>query len=373
MISPFLFGRAVSENAFTNRVKDISRLTNNLKNRVNTIIISPRRWGKSSLVKKVTTNIASRSIKIVHLDLLSIKNENDFYQLFASECIKSTSSKLNEWIQAGKQFFKHITPKISMGTDPTQDFSVSFEIKEMSMHYKEILNFPEKLAIQHKIQIVICIDEFQSIASFKDPLLFQKKLRSEWQHHQHVTYCLYGSKQHMMTELFVKQSYPFYKFGDTFYLQKIERSEWIHYIIRQFEATKKVILPAQADRIALLAEDHSHYVQQLAYLVWISAEHKVTDDIIDQSVDLLLDQNSLLYTRDIENLTSPQFDFLHAISDGIHVGLSGKDALYSYNLGTSANVLKVKKSLIEKELIDESKVGVFFSDPMFKLWFRRTV
>ncbi len=371
MTSPFLFGRAVSEEAFTNRIKDINRLTNNLKNRVNTIIISPRRWGKSSLVKKVAKHIESKSIKVVHLDLLSIKNETDFYELFASECIKSTSGKLSEWVQAGKQFFKQIRPRISMGTDPTQDFSVSFEIMEMSKHYKEILNLPEKLALQKKTQIVVCIDEFQSISSFKDPLPFQKKLRSEWQHQQHVTYCLYGSKQHRMTELFVKQSYPFYKFGDVFYLQKIERSDWIMYLIRQFESTKKIISPEQSDRIASLTQDHSHYVQQLAYLVWIITEHKVTDNIIAQALNTMMEQNSLLYIRDIENLSSPQFDFLRAISDGLHVGLSGKQALSKYNFGTSANVLKIKISLIEKELIDETHTGVFFNDPVFKLWFSK--
>ena len=149
------------------------------------------------------------------------------------------------------------------------DFEISFELRETTKHYREILNLPEKLAIQYKIHLVICIDEFQSIALFKDPLLFQKKLRSEWQQHQHVTYCLYGSKQQMMTELFVKQSYPFYKFGDVFYLQKIDRAEWIQYILKQFAATKKSIDQDLADRLASLAEDHSHYVQQLAYLVWI--------------------------------------------------------------------------------------------------------
>ena len=127
METPFSFGKTVTEDAFTNRLDDIKRLTNNLKNRINTILISPRRWGKSSLVKKVVTGIRSRSTRVIMLDLMSIRNEEEFYKVLATETIKATSNKLTEWIETGKEFLKHITPKISLGTDPMQDFDISFE------------------------------------------------------------------------------------------------------------------------------------------------------------------------------------------------------------------------------------------------------
>jgi uncharacterized protein len=96
----------------------------------------------------------------------------------------------------------------------------------MEKNYREVLQLPEKIAAKKNINVVICIDEFQNIESFKDSLAFQKKLRTEWQHQQMVTYCLYGSKQQMMTSLFEKQSMPFYRFGDVIYLSKIKRKEW---------------------------------------------------------------------------------------------------------------------------------------------------
>ena len=54
------------------------------------------------------------------------------------------------------------------------------------MNYQEILNLPEQIARKKDIQVVVCIDEFQNLAGFKHPLLFQRRLRSEWQHHQRV-------------------------------------------------------------------------------------------------------------------------------------------------------------------------------------------
>jgi uncharacterized protein len=373
MESPFLFGNTVSEETFTNRKADMTRLSDNLRNHINSILISPRRWGKSSLVKKIADGLQSRTTKVIRLDLLSLRSEEGFYKLLAAETIKATSGKLTEWIQTGKDFLKHITPKISVGTDPLNDFEISFEWKELEKHYKEILNLPQKIAEKKKLHLVICIDEFQNCGQFKEPLLFQKRLRTEWQHHNRVTYCLYGSRQHMMSALFEKQSMPFYKFGDVIYLPKIERGEWILYIRRQFAATKKNITEQLANIIAAVVEDHSYYVQQLSYLVWTATSKTVTKEIIQAAIDTLLAQNAILYNRDTEELTNAQHNFLKALASGIHRGLSSKEVLQEYSLGTSANVLKIKKALLQKELIDDGGGTIDFLDPVYQLWFQKNM
>ena len=369
---PFLYGKTVTEDNFTNRSADIKRLTGNLQNHINTILISPRRWGKSSLVKKVAASIRSRSTRIIMLDLMSIRNEEEFYKVLATETIKATSNKLNEWIETAKEFLKHLTPKISLGKDPLQDFDISFEWKELENNYKEVLNLPQKIAKKKKLHLVICIDEFQNCEIFRESKLFQKRLRTEWQHHHQVTYCLYGSRQHMMTELFEKQSNPFYKFGDVLYLPKISRNDWISFIQEQFRSTKKNIAESMANLIAAMVQDHSYYVQQLSYLVWIATSKTVTPEIVMTAVDDLLAQNAILYTRETENLTNIQFNFLKALAQGVHTGLSSKEIINKYQLGTSANVLKIKRVLIQKELIDD-QAGIYFLDPVYELWFKKNM
>ena len=372
MDAPFLFGKTVSEDTFTNRQAEMKRLTANLQNRINTILISPRRWGKSSLVKKITEQISNRSTRVIMLDLLSIRNEEEFYKALAKETIKATSHKLTEWIDTGRQFLKHITPKISVGIDPTQDFDISFEWKELEKNYAEILNLPQKIAKKKKLHLIVCIDEFQNCESFRESKLFQKRLRTEWQHQHNVTYCLYGSRQHMMAELFEKQSNPFYKFGDVMYLPKISRNDWIRFIREQFRTTKKNINEELANLIAAMVQDHSYYVQQLSYLVWLATSKTATQEIVLASVEDLLAQNSMLYTRDTDSLTNAQFNFLKALAEGVHTGLSSKEVLHKYQLGTSANVLKIKKGLIQKELIDDSN-GIHFLDPVYELWFKKNI
>ncbi|MDE5612558.1 MAG: ATP-binding protein, partial [Odoribacter sp.] len=175
---PFIFGVATSGDNFTDRKKETERLSLNFRNGVNTILISPRRWGKTSLVQKVCSLTQSDKLKIVYLDIFSCRSDKDFCDAFASAVLKQTSSKLEEWLENVKLFLSRIRPKISMGTDPMTEFSISFEMNPQSNDIDEILQLPEKIAQKKGYNIVVCIDEFQQIAEFQDSKTFQKRLRS---------------------------------------------------------------------------------------------------------------------------------------------------------------------------------------------------
>ena len=218
---------------------------------------------------------------------------------------------------------------------------------------------------------MVCLDEFQQIAEFNNSLHFQRKLRSAWQLHSNVTYCLYGSKQHLMAKLFSKQSMPFYKFGDVMYLQKISTSNWIDFICRRFEVTEKRISPELAKRVCVTVENHSSYVQQLAWLLWTRTDKYATDADFDAAYTDLLNQNSMLYYKYIDGLTNYQINFLHAIAEGVTSEFTKKDILKEYQLGTSANISRLKTALENKELIDISGKTISFNDPVFKLWFKK--
>src|SRR5690554_1862167 len=106
--SPFKYGTTVSEAAFTNREQEVKQLYNNLTQGINTTIISPRRWGKSSLVEKVVKDLAEheKNTKIVLIDLFSVSSQEEFLELFAKEVIKASTTKWQDWIESGKTFFK---------------------------------------------------------------------------------------------------------------------------------------------------------------------------------------------------------------------------------------------------------------------------
>ena len=367
----FVFGVATSGENFTDRQNETKRLLLNFQQGINTILISPRRIGKTSLVRKVCELAKSDELKIVYLDIFSCRSDREFYDAFATAVLRQTSSKLEEWIDNAKRFLSRITPKFSIGTDPMTDFSVSLELNTKSEDVTDILQLPEKIALEKGIKIVICIDEFQQIAEFSDSKTFQKRLRTIWQLQQNVSYCLFGSKKHLMNELFERRSLPFYKFGDALYLQKISTEDWVKYICERFDATNKIISPSLAEKIAQKVDNHSSYVQQLAWLVWIHTDKVATEENFEEAWQDLLDQNTPLFEKQTENLTGYQLNFLKAIIDGISKEFTTKNVLEKYNLGTSSNVVIVKRALIKKELIDTEKKGIVISDIVLKEWLKR--
>lgn len=368
---PFIFGVATSGDNFTDREKETARLLSNFQHGVNTVLISPRRWGKTSLVQKVCRLTRSDKLKIVYLDIFSCRSDGDFYNAFAAAVLKQTSSKWDEWVENAKLFLSRISPRISLGPDPMSDFSISLELNPKSDDIDEILQLPEKIAQKKGINIVVCIDEFQQIAEFKDSKTFQKRLRSVWQLQKSVSYCLFGSKMHLMNELFEKKSLPFYKFGDAVYLPKISTSDWVEYICGRFEATGKHISKELAEKICRTVDNHSSYVQQLAWLVWIQTKEVATDQNFEDAFQDIVDQNTPLFEKQTESLTTYQMNFLRAIVNGVHKEFTTQEVLQKYQLGSSANVSTVKRALIKKELIETEKQQVIIPDPVMRIWLKR--
>jgi len=368
---PFIFGVATSGDNFTDREKETARLLSNFQHGVNTVLISPRRWGKTSLVQKVCRLTQSDKLKIVYLDIFSCRSDGDFYNAFAAAVLKQTSSKWDEWVENAKLFLSRISPRISLGPDPMSDFSISLELNPKSDDIDEILQLPEKIAQKKGINIVVCIDEFQQIAEFKDSKMFQKRLRSVWQLQKSVSYCLFGSKMHLMNELFEKRNLPFYKFGDAVYLPKISTSDWVKYICGRFEATGKHVSKELAEKICRTVDNHSSYVQQLAWLIWIQTKEVATDQNFEDAFQDIVDQNTPLFEKQTESLTTYQMNFLRAIVNGVHKEFTTQEVLQKYQLGSSANVSTVKRALIKKELIETEKQQVIIPDPVMRIWLKR--
>lgn len=368
---PFIFGVATSGVNFTDRKKETERLLLNFRHGINTVLISPRRWGKTSLVRKVCQLAQSDELKIVYLDVFACRSDREFYDAFAAAVLKQTSSRFEEWLENARLFLSRISPKISMGADPMTDFSISFDVNTKSDDVDEILQLPEKIAKKKGCNIVVCIDEFQQIAEFQDSRIFQKRLRTVWQLQSSASYCLFGSKKHLMNELFEKKSLPFYKFGDAVYLQKIGTDEWVEYICGRFEATGKHISEELAAKVCQAVDNHSSYVQQLAWLVWIHTDNSAAEHDFDAAYQDLLDQNTPLFEKQTENLTNYQMNFMRAVIDGVHSGFTTREIMEKYDLGSSANVTAVKSALIRKELIEIDSRQVVISDPVMAEWLRR--
>jgi hypothetical protein len=272
-------------------------------------------------------------------------------------------------MSAVKKYLPKLMPRISLDT-PAGDFELGVQWKEIVRTPDEIINLAERIAEDRNIRIVICIDEFQNIASYEHPIALQKKLRSHWQKHRHVSYCLYGSQRNMLTEVFTSPSMPFYQFGDLMFLQKIPTKDWAVFIHERFQDTGKEISEEVAVRIATLTDRHSNYVQQLAQQAWLRTSQKCTDKIVDEAFDSMLHQMSLLFVDKTNALTTTQINLMEALLNEENQ-LSSKETIQGYGLGSSANVIRIKDALIRKEILDTDGSQLYFLDPLYKQWLTR--
>lgn len=371
MEAPFIFGRIATDENFTDREKETEHLVNNFESLINTVIISPRRWGKSSLVHRAADIAmrADKNIRICTIDLFNVKTEEQFYTVLARNLIQGMSSRWEEAVENARKFFSRLVPKISVGAGPGNEISIDFDWEEMKSNPDEILDLSERIAEAKGVKIVVCIDEFQNIAEFEDPLFFQRRLRAHWQRHKKVSYCLYGSKRHMMMEVFTDSSMPFYKFGDIFFLNKIDTEHFIPFITERFSSTGKSITEDASRNIVSLADNHPYYVQQLSQLSWLRTSGQCDVETVVKAHLSLVEQLSLLFSNLMETLTFQQTCYLHALIAG-EKSITSAETMYRYHISSATAASRSLKALIKKDILDSKSGEISFQDPILEYWLR---
>ncbi|MEI6575554.1 MAG: ATP-binding protein [Bacteroidota bacterium] len=255
--NPFKFGSVVDDPFFTNRTEELAKIQAIINSNNHLIMISPRRFGKTSLVRKA---VKSSNRDILFLDLQLINSIEDFaaqylrriYRIFPSE-------RINKFILN----FRFI-PTLSLNP-VNNEIEVSFQTKGGDLPLLEdALNLMEQLSSPVHRAIVI-FDEFQDIMRLGDGI--DRKLRSIMQLHQNINYILLGSQESMMREIFEKKKSPFYHFGLLFPLKKISKTQFRKFICDKMNSISGNPDPI-ADEILNFTDGHPYYTQQLAYVTW---------------------------------------------------------------------------------------------------------
>ena len=272
-------------------------------------------------------------------------------------------------MESAKSFFSHLVPKISIGTDPGNEVSIDFDRDTVKHIPDEVLDLAERIAKKKNLKIVICIDEFQNISEFTDPDYFQKKLRSHWQQHQNVAYCLYGSKRHMMMEAFTNSSKPFYKFGNLMFLDKIGTQYLMEFISRRFADTGKEIADEASRLIVELVDNHPYYAQQLAQQSWLRSKDVCTVDIVHEAHTALVEQLSLLFVTITETLTTQQLNYLKALI-AEEKAISSTEVMYRYHISSTTSIARSKAALIKNDILDNKAGKISFQDPIYAYWLK---
>jgi len=359
MENPFKFGSIVQGEYFTNRIKEIVEISSVISSKNHLILISPRRFGKTSLIKKV---IAQNKQKQIFINLQAFNSVEEFASKLLSEIYQLfTIKKLADYIKSFR-----IVPSINVNPI-SQDISISFaQTNKKQILLEDVFNLLDKLSVNKK---VICVlDEFQDIVRIDKSL--DRILRTIMQEHRNVNYVFLGSEESMMKYIFEDVKSPFYHFGYLMNLEPITKEDFRKFLNARFEYSKVEIFPEQINAITDFTQSHPYYTQQLAFNVWnnivISENNK---DIVTETIQQVVQKHDNDYERLWRNLNNTDRKLLKGLA---LFNTSPLTSEFGFNVGISSTstVLSSLTRLVQKSYLIKIDKKYKLEDPFFLNWIK---
>lgn len=355
--NPFKFGTVVDGYYFTDREDELVKISSFIKGANHLILISPRRFGKKSLIRKVINESGRR---YVYLDMQLVISAEDF----ASQLLKRIYRLFP--MQKLKSYIKSFRLIPSVVINPvTGEAEISFKPGSKDLApLEDVLNMIEKLGSDGK-KIVVVLDEFQDIFRIQSGL--DRLLRSVMQNQKNINYVFMGSSESMIREIFEKKSSPFYRFGSLMSLDKISMDKFTMFLEERFagitDKDKNV-----SETILEITGCHPYYTQQLAFTVWeLFGRSGYSNDIIEIAANEIVQSHDNDYERLWNSLNRTDMMVLTGMSIGDISPLSDEFSRLN-GTGASSTVFSTLKRLTSRGIIIKEGPVYTIDDPFFKRW-----
>lgn len=355
--NPFKFGSIVDGEHFTDRNNEIEYVKSVLSSENHLIIMSPRRYGKSSLIHKALGEINRPTVS---LDLQLVTGTSDLaaqllkriYRLFPFE-------RLKQYIQNFR-----VIPSVSVNP-VTNAVDISFHPESASLPVLEdVLNLFEQVSSEaHKL--IVVFDEFQEVTNIDKNLLSQ--MRSVMQYHKLVNYVFLGSQESLIEEIFQKKKSPFYHFGLVFKLDKIPETDFQSYLDENF--AELISEPESiSTKILEITNCHPYYTQQLAFMTWeVCARGNTSIASVEIAFSDLIKMHDIDYERLWNSMNKTDQKLLIGLAASSSAPMS-EMFLRNYGLGATSTAFSSQKRLIKQGYIIKNRKTVEIDDPFFAAW-----
>ena len=356
MKNPFKFGTVVEEEYFTDRQEELQYICRVMDSENHLALISPRRFGKSSLVLK-----AAKQLKrpFIMLNIQSITSTKELSNRILESVLKLYPMKN---LKVLLRNFR-IVPTIS--TNPMSDsIEVSFNpfSKENNdMILEDVLQLVNEVSTEKK-RVVLIFDEFQEIKEIEKGL--DKKLRSILQLQNNVNCIFLGSQESMMEEIFNDKKSPFYHFGLIMQLKRIPEDEFFKFLDERFN---KITSQSESISHEILQVTHCHpyYTQQLAFQVWDAIQYqKIGNDVVSQAIGQLVQMHDLDFERFWVNFSITDRNTLMQLAQN-------KNPLTQRELPTSTSFSSLKRLTKNGYVIKTNTYEI--EDPFFQRWMQQNL
>ena len=350
MTNPFKFGTLVDGKFFTDRVNEQDEIRKMLASENHLVLISPRRFGKSSLVAKAVKASGRPSISLNMQNMLSIED-------FASKILRELFRQYP--LERIKHLMTHFRIVPTVSTNPvTNGIDVTFQpVTNGVVLLEDAMALLEKVSTENK-KLIVVFDEFQEIMSIRKGL--DKQLRSIMQEQQHLNYILLGSQESMMTDIFERKKSPFYHFGKVMHLNKIPYEDFRSYVAERLPLKKGKSQDSIVDEILSFTSLHPYYTQLLSAQVWeMMTYDKFFDGVVSEAVTAIVQTHDLDFERLWLNFNRTDRFIMQTLS-------SSKNPLQNRQMATSTTFSAIKRLMKAGYVIRVEDYEI--EDPFFKAW-----
>lgn len=374
--NPFRYGEIVTGKDFADRIDELSTLVSDLQGSTRIFLVSPRRYGKSSLLASAITKLRQKGMYVAYIDLYKAPSLRAFADLYASAITSASRSKIDEVMEFLRNISPTLRPKIALPTP--QGMSVSFDLmfegKEIQKKMRDIYELPQRIAKRRKKKFVVIIDEFQEIVNLGG-VAMEKEMRAAMQTHSHVNYVFAGSKQDALLDMVRSRSRAFYQMGKTMVLRKIPRELFAPFLKDKFSKTHYAVSFDTINHVLDVVEDFPHNAQFLCHELWEMKQGTKTIEQkdVERTLNQILENNAPVYLSLWDTLSLLQRRALTALGREGGEGLFSMDKVTRYELGTPASAQTAFKGLQKKGIVEREEKMYVFSDVFFKQWIIKNI
>jgi uncharacterized protein len=378
MENPFVYGEVVPVTAFVGRETELDRLTGDLLAGQKVFLISPRRYGKSSLVVRALAAAAKHGALTVDITVSSYSSYVAFLEGYARALLSvdTTLDRARVWL---RDMLSAVRPEVRVEPDESGrgQLALSFPSarseKDVARLAQEVFALPGKIAAARKRKLAIALDEFQGIAEFNGGSV-EHALRAAVQHQRSVGYVFSGSEPALMERMLGK-SRPFYKAGPVMRLQKLPADRFADFVDARFKATGIKPTAGLGTAIVELAGNLPYDVQRLAHELWddtrVAGRKTAGLDDLHDTLKRLLGEHETLFESIWQRLTLAQRATLRAavLEEGRQ--LLSADVRSRYRLSGTSSVQRALGILVRDDVLTRDGPRYVVVDSLLREWIAR--
>lgn len=375
MLNPFYYGQVATGADFTDRTTELKELVTELGGGARVFLISPRRYGKTSLAFNALSALKERGVITAHMDMYDVSTVEQFAAHYARALARAAETKTESIIGFIREVIPSLRPNVTISAEGEISVGIDASPKktELSLLIKGLLEMPQRAAERKKKKFAVFFDEFQEIRNVGGEAL-EKAMRAVFQRQKDVGYLFAGSKQHVMSDMVLNKNKPFYKMGKIIFLGKIPPAELSSFISARFGASGKTMAAGTTDEIIKVSRAIPYYTLHLCHEIWSGcADMKnVPRSAVAEAVGRIVQGLSPMFISMWDSLALTQRRLLQAMAISGATDLYSMGFINSCRLGSASSVQKSETLLLARGLLEKEDGVAVFSDIWFREWVKKT-